>query len=139
MQPNVLHKHNLANRDANGMLQQTRPTLAAYNKKRAQPVTTAVNHMTLQNCRYKLTWSTMCWRNKIRQTEMLLKRHNTRPRLPAYNNKRVQSVTRAVNHLTLQNRTFFEHQPTLEGKPSTKMTTKHGQDKSQLSQVAIDF
>ena len=45
---------------------------------------------------------------------------HTRPRLPAYNNKRVQSVTRAVNHLTLQNRTFFEHQPTLEGKPSTK-------------------
>ena len=77
MEPHVLHKHNLANTDANGMLQQTRPTLAAYNKKRAQPVTTAVNHMTLQNCRYKLTWSTMCWRNKIRQTEMLLKRHNT--------------------------------------------------------------
>ena len=53
------------------------PTLAAYNKKRAQPVTTAVNHMTLQNCRYKLTCSTMYWRNKIRQTEMLLKHHNT--------------------------------------------------------------
>ena len=35
-----MHKHNLANRDANGMLQQTRPTLATYNKKRAQPVTT---------------------------------------------------------------------------------------------------
>ena len=52
MEPHVLHKHNLANRDANGMLQQTRPTLAAYNKKRAQPVTTAVNHMTLQNSRY---------------------------------------------------------------------------------------
>ena len=72
------------------MLQQTRPTLAAYNKKRAQPVTTAVNHMTLQNCRYKLTWSTMCWRNKIRQNRDATETsQHTRPRLPAYNNKRV--------------------------------------------------
>ena len=90
MEPHVLHKHNLANTDANGMLQQTRPTLAAYNKKRAQPVTTAVNHMTLQNCRYKIDMQHNVLENKIRQTEMLLKRHkHTRPRLPAYNNKRV--------------------------------------------------
>ena len=51
MEPHVLHKQNWANGDTNGRSQQTRPTLAAYNRerKREQSVTTAVNHMTFQN------------------------------------------------------------------------------------------
>ena len=44
----------------------------------------------------------------------------TRPALAAHNTKRVQSITWADNHMSLQNRNFFKQQPPLTRKPSTR-------------------
>ena len=58
----------------------------------------------------------------------------TRPTLAAHNRERKteQSVTTAVNHMTFQNSIFFGQTADAGKKTINKMTTKQGQDKSQL-------
>ena len=56
----------------------------------------------------------------------------TIPTLAPYNNETLQSVTRAVNHMTKKKQKFLRTTADTDKKAINKTTTKQGQDKSQL-------